>query len=215
MLTTSSGRSPIRRQKPLDRLIELLFSGTLNTRENFGVFGVLDYFGYFFVYSFAGFLLETVFAVAVQGELAARKCFLILPLCPVYGLGAVAILLLTGPFRHSLPAVFLIGMAAASAVEYAMDFLYRDAIGVAFWDYTKMPLNVNGRICLLFSLIWGLLSVFLVRFIHPEVARVIEAAPRWLLLTALIFFLADAAASTAVLIRWQSKEALILFSHRK
>lgn len=176
---------------------------------------VLNYIGYFFIYSFAGFLLETLFAMAVQGEFVMRKCFLVFPMCPVYGFGALAIVLATRPFRENLFAVFGIGMLAASAVEYIMDFIYREAIGVAFWDYHDMPMNINGRVCLLFSLIWGLLSVALVRFVHPGVERMIKAAPRWLLLTVFVLFLIDAAASTALLTKFKSKDALNLFSHMK
>ncbi len=179
------------------------------------MFNVLNYVGYFFIYSFAGFILETLFAVSVQGELVMRKCFLVSPMCPVYGLGALAIVLMTQPFRENLFAVFGIGMIAASAVEYFMDFIYREVIGVAFWDYKDMPMNINGRVCLLFSLIWGLLSIALVRFIHPGVERMIKASPRWLLLTLLILFLIDAVASTTVLVRFKSKDALNLLIHIK
>ena len=179
------------------------------------MFGVLDYVGYFFIYSFAGFILETLFALTVQGQFAMRKCFLVFPMCPVYGLGALAILLLTSPFKDNLWAVFGLGMLAASAVEYFMDFLYREVIGVAFWDYRDMPLNINGRICLIFSLAWGFLSLVLVRVAHPAVERMIKATPRWLLLTILVFFLVDAVASTAVLVKFKSKEVLMLFSHMK
>ena len=100
---------------------------------------MLDYVGYFFVYSFAGFLLETLFALVFQGGFAMRKCFLLFPMCPVYGFGALAILLLAGSFKQNLFAVFGIGMLAASAVEYITDLVYREAIGVAFWDYNDLP----------------------------------------------------------------------------
>ena len=179
------------------------------------MFGVLNYVGYFFIYSFAGFILETLFAMTVQGELAMRKCFLVFPMCPVYGFGALAIILLTKPFRDNLFAVFGIGMLAASAVEYFTDFIYREVIGVAFWDYNDMPLNINGRVCLLVSFIWGILSVALVKWLHPGVESLIKATPRWMILTVLILFLIDAVASTTVLMKFKSKDALNVFSHMK
>ena len=176
---------------------------------------MLDYVGYFFVYSFAGFLLETLFALVFQGGFAMRKCFLLFPMCPVYGFGALAILLLAGSFKQNLFAVFGIGMLAASAVEYITDLVYREAIGVAFWDYNDMPMNINGRVCLLFSFLWGLLSVVLVRLVQPAGERMLKAPPSALLITLLILFLIDAAASTVLLTRYKNKEVLNLFSHMK
>ena len=175
-----------------------------------GVNRLLNYIGYFFVYSFAGFLLETLFALFVQGEFVMRKCFLLSPLCPVYGLGAIVIISFAGPFRQHPAAVFLIGLLAASVVEYFTDIFYREILGVTFWDYTDMPMNINGRVCLVFSLIWGVLSLVLVRFLHPAVERAVKSAPRALLIACLVFFCLDAVISVVLLGRYKTKSAISL-----
>lgn len=171
---------------------------------------MLNYIGYFFIYSFAGFLLETLFALFIQGEFVMRKCFLFSPLCPVYGLGAIAIISFAGPFRQHPAAVFFVGLLAASIVEYFTDIFYREILGVTFWDYTDMPLNINGRVCLIFSLIWGFLSLALVQFIHPHVDRLIKSSPRALIIALFIFFSLDAIISTILLGRYKTKNAISL-----
>ncbi len=135
------------------------------------------FFSCFFVYSFIGCGLETLFALATQGELVARKTLLLFPLCPVYGLGAIAIILVCRRCGDRPWLVFLFGMVAATTVELFMDILYRDILGVQIWDYSDQILNFNGRICLPFSLAWGLLSLVLVKFVHPKVHQMIKNVP--------------------------------------
>ena len=83
----------------------------------------MRWFWYFGVYSFLGFLLEAAFARLTGGR-PERKCLLVIPLCPVYGLGACAVLLLPRWVRELWPALFLLGGGAATAVEYAAAVFY-------------------------------------------------------------------------------------------
>jgi len=120
----------------------------------------------FVVYSFAGFLLEVAFAAAVGGR-PDRKGLWVLPLCPVYGAGACLILLLP-PWVQARPwALYLLGGAAATAAEYAAALYHEKVLGVAFWNYDGLPGNVRGRVCLPFSLAWGVLALGLTYWLHP------------------------------------------------
>lgn len=129
------------------------------------------WFWYFLFYSFGGFLLEVVFA-ALTGGRPERKTMLVLPLCPVYGLGACSVTAAVGALSPP-PLIFLAGAVLATAWEYIMAAFYGEVLGVAFWDYSDLPLNVHGRICLPFSAAWGFLSVPLVTWLHP----LVEAFP--------------------------------------
>ena len=94
----------------------------------------MEQFWYFVLYSFLGFLLEVIYARCTGGR-RDRKCLLVLSLCPVYGLGALAVLALP-PFVLNRPLLLMaLGGAAATAVEYAMALFYEDCLGVSFWDY--------------------------------------------------------------------------------
>ena len=124
----------------------------------------------FILYSFFGFLLEVAYARATGGR-GDRKSLLVLPLCPVYGVGACLILLLPRTVIQNPFTLFLLGGLAATAAEYGMAILYERGLGVSFWDYTGLPGSIQGKICLPFSLAWGALALPLIYFVHPAVAR--------------------------------------------
>ena len=82
------------------------------------------WFWYFLIYSFLGFLVEVAYVRLVGGVKRDRKCRLVLPICPVYGLGALAILLLPPLVRDSLPLLFPAAALVCTAVEYVTCLLY-------------------------------------------------------------------------------------------
>lgn len=158
------------------------------------------WFWNFVVYSFLGFLLEVAFAKATGGR-GDRKCLLVLPLCPVYGLGACAILLLPRWVRASPVPLFFLGGLAATAAEYGMAAFYEKILGVSFWDYGSLPGNVRGRVCLPFSLVWGLLAFPLVGWLHPLLTPWLRAIPLPVTGMAAVTVLADGLLSACLLRR--------------
>lgn len=168
---------------------------------------------YFIIYSFLGFLLEVAFARMVGHPKRDRKCFLLLPLCPVYGLGACLIVLLASLGRGPL-WVAVAGGAAATGAELLMGAFYRFALGVEFWDYGHLPGSLGGLVCPQFSLCWTVLALALVYGLHPAVARLAAGIPLWLAPPALIVLGADALVScvalrqagTTEVLRWYAAE---------
>lgn len=157
------------------------------------------WFWSFAVYSFIGFLLETAFA-AISGGRPDRKGLWVLPLCPVYGLGACLILLLPPWVSSHPPALFVLGALAATAVEYCDALYHEKALGVAFWSYDGLPGNFQGKVCLPFSLAWGVLALGLGRQVHPALAPWLARIPAPVSWMALITLLADGLL-TATLLR--------------
>ena len=147
---------------------------------------------YFIIYSFIGFLLEVAFARAIRHPKRDRKCLLLLPLCPVYGLGACLILWLA-PMVKSPLWVALAGGLAATGAELVMGAFYRFALGVEFWDYAGLPFNVGGKVCLPFSAAWSVLSLVLVYLVHPLTEALVARIPAGLTPAAAIFLLTDGA----------------------
>lgn len=137
----------------------------------------MELFWYFVVYSFLGFLLEVAFARVTGARKQDRKCFVLLPLCPVYGLGALAILAVAPWAGGRWWLLVLLGGAAATGVEYLMAVFYEKVLGVSFWDYSKLPGDIHGRVSLPFSVVWGLLALVLVRWVHPGVAALVAGIP--------------------------------------
>lgn len=175
----------------------------------------MAYFWYFIFYSFLGYLLEKLFARMTRSPRQVRKCFLLLPLCPVYGL-ALCALLLTGAERiESLAALLLRGAAVTTAVEYAVHWGYETLLGVQFWDYTAAKWNVNGRVCLAFSLAWGVLSAAAVRFVQPMLHEVAAVLPDAWAGAALLLLAFDAALTARVLRTYHDTELLSLRALRR
>lgn len=168
----------------------------------------MELFWYFIAYSFLGFLLEVAFARGIRAEKRDRKCFLMLPLCPVYGLGALAIVLLPEWVRRSVPLLILTGGVAATAVEYVMALLYEKGMGVAFWDYSQLRFNIRGRVCLLFSLFWGVLAWGLVTWVHPWIALVVNRMPLPLTVSVMLLLAADSVSTVTLLRRTGSTQSL-------
>ena len=168
---------------------------------------------YFIIYSFAGFLLEVAFAWAIRHPKRDRKCLLLLPLCPVYGLGACLILWLA-PLIKSPLWVALAGGLAATGAEFVMGAFYRFALGVEFWDYSDIPGSLGGLVCPVFSVCWTVLALALVYAVHPLVAALAAGIPAWLAPPALILLGSDALVScvalrqagTTEVLRWYAAE---------
>ena len=165
------------------------------------------WFWTFTLYSFLGFLLEVAYARATGGR-RDRKCLLVLPLCPVYGLGACAVLGLAGWARDFSPLLFLLSAAAATGVEYVMSLFYQRALGVTFWDYGELPWNLGGRVCLPFSLAWGFLALPVVYWLHPLISPSFSAIPGPVTWAAGLALGADVLLSSALLRRTGDRACL-------
>lgn len=131
----------------------------------------------FLVYSFLGFWLETAYAALTGGRGESRRCCWLLPLCPVYGLGVLAVLALPGAVRENFFSLALWGGAAATAVEFAVHWVYEAWLGVRFWDYGTQRWNLGGRVCLRFSLAWGALLALTLPGLEAVLTPLLEAVP--------------------------------------
>lgn len=159
-------------------------------------------FWQFLLYSFLGFLFEIFFARLIHHPKRDRKCHLLLPVCPVYGVGALAILLLPDWVKRSPPLLYLGGALIATAVEWALAVFYEKFARAPFWDYSTLSWNLQGRVCLIFSLFWGLLTLPLVYWVEPWLAPRLALIPDAFTIPAALFYLGDAATSLFLLRRF-------------
>lgn len=170
----------------------------------------MAYFMYFILYSFVGFILETLYTLVTRGIWISKKCFLINLLCPVYGLGAITILACTKPVRQYKLITFVVGGVAATVVEYVLHYVYQEVLGVSIWDYSRLPYNINGRVCLLFTAFWSILSMLLVYVIHPYVEKRLAYMPKTLFAVLIMFVGMDAMISTILFKKFGSRQAVSL-----
>ena len=132
-------------------------------------FKVWRLMAYFVIYSFLGFILETTYGVVTKGVIDSRQSFLYGPFCGIYGVGAVTITLLSQYFNKNKLTLFVGGFLVGSVTEYTISFLVDTILHTKWWDYSNRFLNINGRICLLYSVFWGVLTLFLIKIINPKI----------------------------------------------
>lgn len=132
--------------------------------------------GLWLIYSFMGFIVETTYVSYGQKKFVYRG-FLIGPIIPIYGFGALIVLYLLRPVNNSLTLVFIFGVLSTSALEYFGSYVMEKMFNLKLWDYSTYPFNLNGRICLKNSILFGILCVILEFVIHVEVVKIIQAIP--------------------------------------
>lgn len=129
---------------------------------------------YFIIYSFVGYIVETAFALINYNVLESRKSFLYGPFCGIYGVGAVILILSLKHFKKNNYTLFFGGFFVGSVVEFLISLLGECMFDARWWDYSNRFLNINGRICLLYSIFWGILGLILIRIINPQIDKFID-----------------------------------------
>ena len=131
---------------------------------------------YFFVYGFLGWCTEVIFAAFKQHRFVNRG-FLNGPICPIYGVGVTLVIACLEAFQSNLLLLYISSVILVTVLEgvtgWAMDKLFHNK----WWDYSKLPFNIGGYVCLLFSLIWGVACVFIVYFVHPLIHQGLSLIP--------------------------------------
>ena len=141
-------------------------------------FSIWRLIAYFIIYSVLGFIIETAFGAVTKGVIESRKSFLYGPFCAIYGLGAVVMILCLQPFKKNNNTLFWGGFVVGSVIEYLVSLIGELIFHVIWWDYSDMPLNINGRVCVYFSIFWGLLGIYLVSYINPKIDKLINFIKR-------------------------------------
>ncbi len=129
---------------------------------------------YFIVYSIIGFLIETVYAIFTKGMLESRQSFLYGPFCIVYGIAAICLILSLSKYKNKNIPLFLYGMVVGGIIEYFSSYITEAVLHVKWWDYSNEFLNINGRTCLYYILMWGFLSILLINHVNPFLNKVID-----------------------------------------
>ncbi len=158
---------------------------------------------YFFLYSFLGWAMESLYISVLQRKVI-NTGFLHGPFCPIYGFGAVVLYVLLSPLKENVIAIFCTGFFVLSLWEYFVGFLLEKLFKTKYWDYSKNKFNINGRVCLLNSIYWGLLSIFFIEIWNPIVEIQIQKIPQYILLyidtVLIIYIIADMVSSSVKII---------------
>lgn len=133
-------------------------------------YSLITYVWFFIVYAFLGWCIEVIFQAVTQGKFINRG-FLNGPVCPIYGFGMIILLYFLSPLTDNLILLFVSSILLTSTLEFITGFVLEKLFRKKWWDYTEMPFNIKGYICLSFSIMWGLAAVFIINIIHPFIFK--------------------------------------------
>ena len=127
---------------------------------------------YFYFYCIAGWMFESTY-VSLKTHKPTNRGFMKGPWLPLYGSGAILVLLVTLPYADHPVGVYFAGMIAATILEYVTGVVMVKLFKVRYWDYSYKKIQFQGHICLSSSLAWGGLSLLMVYVIHPPIVKFI------------------------------------------
>ena len=131
----------------------------------------------FIIYAFIGWCAEVSYA-AVNRGIFVNRGFLNGPYCPIYGCGVVIVVTVLTPLKDNLFLLFVGSVVLTSVLEYITGFLLERVFHNKWWDYSNLPFNLHGYICLKFSIYWGLACTFIMDIIHPIIYKFITLIPQ-------------------------------------
>ena len=154
----------------------------------------------FFMYSFAGWCWEVALSFVKRHRFVNRG-FLTGPILPIYGFGALTILVVCVPVKSSVALVAFVGMLAATLLELVTGAAMEALFHVRYWDYTHERFNVHGYICAKAAAVWAVFSSLLVCVVHPFARGYVRMIPTGFSMVLAGSFAAFALADTFVAVR--------------
>jgi uncharacterized membrane protein len=150
---------------------------------------ITDYFLLFIIYANLGWLMEMIVTNIPKKKIVNRG-FLIGPICPIYGYGCLAIILLLHRFTSNLFILFFMSILICCFLEYTTSYMMEKLFNARWWDYSQRKWNLNGRICANTMIPFGILGCFMMYVLNPFVTNTLLRIPSKIrLILAMIIFL--------------------------
>lgn len=127
---------------------------------------------YLIIYSFLGWVVESLYK-SIRTRKLVNSGFLYGPICPIYGFGALIMLLTLKHFEFNGAVLFIMAVIILSIWEYIVGLLLEKIFKTKYWDYSNYKFNINGRVCLTNSMFWGLLALIFIYGIHPPIQEML------------------------------------------
>lgn len=135
-------------------------------------YSMLQWLFFFYTYCFIGWCWETLY-VSVKTRKLVNRGFMHGPFLPIYGTGAIMMLVVSAPFQDNLILTYLAGMAGATVLELITGTLMELLFKVRYWDYSKQRFNYKGYICLSSSVAWGFFTIVMTKFMHNPIEHLV------------------------------------------
>lgn len=131
---------------------------------------------FFYFYCFFGWVFESSF-VSIKSRKFVNRGFMRGPFLPIYGSGAVMMLVVSMPFQDNILLTYIAGCMGATALELVTGITMETLFKVRYWDYSGQRFNYKGHICLSSTIAWGFLTILMTELVHRAVERVIFIIP--------------------------------------
>lgn len=137
---------------------------------------IIQWIFFFYIYCFAGWCFESTY-VSIRTRKLTNRGFMRGPFLPIYGSGAIMMLVVSMPFRDNLVLTYIAGCIGATVLEYVTGVTMEALFKVRYWDYSKNKFNFRGHICLGSTLAWGVLTILMTEFVHVPVEKFVLSIP--------------------------------------
>ena len=149
---------------------------------------------FFYIYCFFFFFFESAF-VSLKSRKLVNRGFMRGPFLPLYGSGAMMMLVVSMPFRDNVLLTYIAGVIGATALEYVTGVVMEALFKVRYWDYSNRPFNFQGHICLRSSIAWGFFTILMTRVIYTPIEQMVFSIPGraldWATVLLTIYIVAD------------------------
>ena len=140
---------------------------------------IIIIFWIFIIGSILGYIYEMILVFFQKGYFESRQGLIYGPFTPVYGIGGIVYYLFLNKIKvKDKVQIFFITMLLGGITEYICSLVQEKAFGTISWDYSYLPLNINGRTSLLHCTYWGIAGILYITYINPVIEKIKQKADK-------------------------------------
>lgn len=147
---------------------------------------VIQWLFFFYFYCFFGWIFESSF-VSLKSRKFVNRGFMRGPFLPIYGSGAIMMLVVSMPFQDNILLTYIAGCIGATVLELVTGVIMEALFKVRYWDYSNQKFNYKGHICLSSTIAWGFLTILMTEVVHKGVEQVVFSIPETAVMLVTIF----------------------------
>lgn len=134
----------------------------------------------FFIYSMIGYITEIIVVSLNTKKLIFSRGFLIGPYIPIYGIGVICMVRLLSKYQNDLLALFVMSILVCTILEYITSLIMEKIFKLRWWDYSHKSFNINGRVCLTNSILFGVGGLAITKLINPVIENYLSKIPEYI-----------------------------------
>lgn len=139
-------------------------------------YSIIQWLFFFYFYCFFGWVFESTY-VSLKSRKFVNRGFMRGPFLPIYGSGAIMMLVVSMPFQENIFLTYIAGCIGATVLELVTGIAMEALFKVRYWDYSNQKFNYKGHICLSSTVAWGFLTILMTEFVHKGVEKIVFAIP--------------------------------------